>query len=391
LITQVLLNATIRTTQDKLANEVYITTQFFNPVINKWDNLLEKVLVKNGAFKGVFNEKLKTKKALLLLAMLSDGYDIGLFPQLRLINSNPQKAEMPEVIAYGGTTSYSKTLDTVTINFDDVWLYDVNQLKEQLNYIDKAADHIIAATTRPNEKTMLCAAMFGALSGKTANEIQTLQKENETLITNTEVIKKENETLLANTEAIKKENAALILHAEAMKKEYEKTIAELTAAAGTTTATTMEANKVYTGVVNEMAKAADLMKNSKYEISKLSLDLKVLVKNDAAGNIQLQMVDGAVAEKIAGDTLSNLRIDISTRDISTVNTAVNSMNSVIGLTETEARKKLIGLGLKMKSVYQLTDEYTIGQAFKQTPEANTDILEGSLVTVIFAKDKNEFH
>ena len=42
-------------------------------------------------------------------------------------------------------------------------------------------------------------------------------------------------------------------------------------------------------------------------------------------------------------------------------------------------------GLKLNPIYQFSDIHTLGQAFKQYPEANTELMEGSVITVIFSK------
>ncbi len=161
---------------------------------------------------------------------------------------------------------------------------------------------------------------------------------------------------------------------------------------GTTTRdTTLAASRVYTGVIDEMAKAAAAMNDSKYEIAALKLDLKVLVKNDESGNLKLQMVDDKIAERVSGDSLSMLTIDISPKDLVKANTTMNPIPKLIGLTETETRKKLADYGLKLNAIYQATDKYVIGQAFKQSPDAGTEIIAGSTITVIFAKNKNVFN
>ena len=123
----------------------------------------------------------------------------------------------------------------------------------------------------------------------------------------------------------------------------------------------------------------------------MSLDLKVLATNDEAEGLKLQLVNDSVASTVNADALSVLHMTITPRDFNLPNTATNPMPGMNGLTETEARKKLLSYGLKMNPVYQQTDQHVIGQAFKQSPEAGTQIIEGSTVTVIFAKEKETYN
>lgn len=161
---------------------------------------------------------------------------------------------------------------------------------------------------------------------------------------------------------------------------------------GTTQQRTQEANKVYSNVVKEIAKATQELNaaNSSYQISNLALDLKVLVKNEDGG-VKLQMVDDTLAESINGDALSNIRIEVKANDLSSINTATNVLPNIIGLTETEVRKKLQNYGLKLNPIYEFSDTRVIGQAFKQFPESSVEIVEGSTITVFFAKKKGSLN
>ncbi len=153
---------------------------------------------------------------------------------------------------------------------------------------------------------------------------------------------------------------------------------------------TMQANEVYSNVINEINLANQNLGNSKYQLSNMSLDLKVLVQNDSEG-LKLQLVDDMLAEGLNGSALSNIRIDVKSTDLNPTNTNEAKLPDLSGLTETEVRKRLANYGLKLKPVYQFSSTKVIGQSFKQHPAANTDIIEGSTITVIFAKEKNKYN
>lgn len=153
---------------------------------------------------------------------------------------------------------------------------------------------------------------------------------------------------------------------------------------------TMQANEVYSNVINEINLANQNLGNSKYQLSNMSLDLKVLVQNDSEG-LKLQLVDDMLAEGLNGSALSNIRIDVKSTDLNPTNTNEAKLPDLSGLTETEVRKRLANYGLKLKPVYQFSSTKVIGQSFKQHPAADTDIIEGSTITVMFAKEKNKYN
>ena len=363
MINQLLLKANFKNYLDEIVSDLFINVAFFSPTENLWIPFINNTSLEKGSLN--INFTAKTKGAEPFFTILNKSFEIGSIPQIRLTNANPINAKMEEILASSGIITMDNTTNTLVIQYGDLWLHHTDLIKEQVALLVGKVAAIQVTTPIPNDKTLLYKTLASALAGKTPPVDTSLDLEK---------MKIENEKLTIQL----KEANDIITNLESRT-------------AIPTSDSTLSASKVYTGVIDEIAKAAAEMNDSKYEIAALKLDLKVLVKNDEAGNLKLQMVDDKIAERVSGDSLSMLTIDISPKDIVKANTAMNAIPKLIGLTETETRKKLADYGLKLQPIYQATDKYVIGQAFRQSPEAGTEIIAGSTVTVIFAKNKNVFN
>lgn len=146
----------------------------------------------------------------------------------------------------------------------------------------------------------------------------------------------------------------------------------------------LDAKKVYSSIINDIAIADAEMDNSRFKMANISLNLKATVEKGPQGTL-FGLVDFESAKDINAAAISDISIDIvpNTTSIKSKNTVPN----IIGLTETAARKIITNYGLKLDVVYQPTDnpKFIEGQAIKQIPEVGSEIIQGQEVIVIFAK------
>ncbi len=362
--------------------------QYFDINTNTWTEFVPQVIITNGEINYSF-----TMPRAKVYTSIKQIIETGTIPSFRLTKPSSTGSTykaITEVLAFSNEYEANssiefqkKTEPYVKVYFGNLWLLEkdlIARLKSDAvkNYKTEA----LVAQAIPNKTSIVYPAQRVAMMRPELFERFEPSK-NYLFIEDTKL---NNSDLLEQINDLKRENKLQILKL----KEYEERLA----VADDTIANerTHEASKVYTSVVNEITKAAEGMNTGKYNISKLSLDLKVMVKNDENG-MKLQLIDDKLASKVSAESLSSLIIEIQANELNTTNTNSHKAPTVIGLTETEARKKLMSYGLKMKPIYQLVekDKYTIGQAFKQSPDNTDELIEGSTVTVIFAKDNNIYN
>lgn len=368
MVNQLILTATIKSNKDEIITDYLVQLEYYDPKLNQWLPIVESKLIDSN-LKASFNEK--NTGFSNFIALFSKNFELGNFPMIRLVNKNRTSSSIAELISNGGAINYNPTSKTISIDFGNLWLYSKEQIKEQIdaNASSKSTlNQLQIAIQKPNAQTQSYNNLQLALNNELTPLLTKANLELQRLTT-------ENTKLQSEMVEMKKQHAAEI---EVLQKAESPAMPAV------------EPKSIYSGIIDQMAKASLEMKGSPYEISNLKLDLKVLATNGEDGSLKLQMVDRALAEKISGDSLSMLTMDITPKDIKS-NTGLNTMPKVIGLTETEARLRLAAFGLKMNPIYQATTKYITGQAFKQSPDLDTEIIEGSTVTVIFAKKINEFH
>lgn len=215
---------------------------------------------------------------------------------------------------------------------------------------------------------------------KTKNDIQTQQNSIDDLVEKVKisqqlVSEKNNEiaTLTKNT-AVK----------EIEISKLETKVTEIQSYVDAENPNKLDAKKVYSSIINDIAIADAEMDNSRFKMANISLNLKATVEKGPQGTL-FGLVDFESAKDINAAAISDISIDIvpNTTSIKSKNTVPN----IIGLTETAARKIITNYGLKLDVVYQPTDnpKFIEGQAIKQIPEVGSEIIQGQEVIVIFAK------
>ena len=146
----------------------------------------------------------------------------------------------------------------------------------------------------------------------------------------------------------------------------------------------LDAKKVYSSIINDIAIADAEMDTSRFKMANISLNLKATVEKGPEGTL-FGLVDFESAKDINAAAISDISIDIVPNTTSIK--SENMVPSIIGLTETAVRKTITNYGLKLDVVYQPTDnpKFIEGQAIKQIPEAGSELIQGQEVIVIFAK------
>ncbi len=146
----------------------------------------------------------------------------------------------------------------------------------------------------------------------------------------------------------------------------------------------LEAQKVYSSIVDDIVTADAKMDNSRFKLANISMNLKATVEKGPTGTM-LGLIDFESAQHINGAAISDISIDI----VPNSNTVItkNTVPNILGLTESAVRNILVNYGLKLDVVYQPTDNPKLieGQSFKQFPSAGSDLIKGQNITVIFSK------
>ena len=312
---------------------------------------------------------MQTQKSKLITKVLAFGGNIDLrsgaiFPKGALLAA-ASKASKTSKPAKSTKTTKAKTLanrkitatkaaaatilgelNAFVVDFDNVWLVTPDQENELVAKAQELGkDFALIAGTKELGQGGNVDALLQQIQNQNA-QIASLQTSNQSLMTqvvtlqNTVQLQTGQITTLNTTVQTKTaEVTALTSQVQTHLATIQTLQARIAALESSQSGQrTQEANKVYTNVVSEIAKATESLNNSNYKLSNMALDLKVLVKNDEDG-LKLQLVDDTLAETISGDSLSNIRIEVKANELGNSNTVVNPLPSIIGLTESQARKK----------------------------------------------------
>ena len=125
----------------------------------------------------------------------------------------------------------------------------------------------------------------------------------------------------------------------------------------------LEAQKVYSSIVNDIVTADSQMDNSRFKLANISMNLKATVEKGPTGTM-LGLIDFDSAQNINGAAISDISIDIVPNSNTVV--AKDTVPNILGLTESAVRNILVNYGLKLDVVYQPTDNPKLieGQSFK---------------------------
>jgi len=147
----------------------------------------------------------------------------------------------------------------------------------------------------------------------------------------------------------------------------------------------LPASTVYSSILSELQKTKEISVDSGYRLANLSLNLKTTVEQDDDG-MRLQLVDAKGATDLNTSAISDISVSIVDDNLSTATTnSADGTPSVVGLTETAARKRLQSFGLRLNPVYEYNSTKTIGQAIKQSPTPEEAYVSNQAVTVVFSK------
>jgi hypothetical protein len=442
--------------EDNPVERAELMIQFLNLEENRWVNLVEEVVVADGQLVldlDLKSEELRDNRELLPFFRALETNNI---PTMRLVYVEPGEEDMMQVLALGGMVSFNNDdpdNPLIPVDFGAQWLIDPYKYQQLLRSFPEL-QHWLVTLPRPEEDNEFYEVLKKALNGGDDATIEELlaqlaalreellieQEKVSNLTTALEAERAKTESLTASLtevkaalvaeqekvanlskqllgEQAKNEKLTVLLATEqkkvlslqsALEAETEKVV-ELTADLATAQEDierleaekedilnrgSVTANEVYTSIVNELEKTTENLSDSsgRYAVSNLSLTLKTHVKQEDDG-FKLQLIDSARADYVEDGTISDVQIDIISKEPPSVTPAASAMPKVIGLTETAARNRLSNSGLNMKTIYQAvnSDEIPLGQAFKQIPEAGEDINAGDTVTVIFAKGTSDFN
>lgn len=282
----------------------------------------------------------------------------------------------------------------------------VKEIAELQALVGTQEKQIEALQTEEAEKVKLVAASVAEMDTVKGelDQIKTVEEENNALLETLQMEKATLEqTVVANVVQIDQLTAA-INQKDVDLADKDKSISDLedevallngklyTAqeqvevdAATPFEAKALPASTVYTSILSEVQKAKNTTTDSGYRLATLSLNLKTTVEQDGDG-MRLKLVDSQSASSLNGNAISDISLSIVDDSVSTVTTSNTSNTpSVVGLTETAARKRLQAYGLRLSPVYEYNTGQTIGQAFKQSPTHDEAYVPNQTVTVVFSK------
>lgn len=419
--------ATLYTNKSIPLTDGEFMVQYYDLHTNTWAEFMPPSPVIDSNYEAIFpltqgenpNEELRAK--------VEGWMTLGAFPLTRLINADTVDSPETTVIGFASIVQPDDVELVITVDYGHRWL-TTSTIRHTLEGANELQEYEIGALIRPTDQDLpLYPAIQAALAetdnfasyelgvhtiavvdpnagGGTSsgsgdgsgtsletdlfvlrNQIELQQVELEQL--NLRIAARDTmiESQMATTEA---------LQTDIDDKDTQITALQAVVDAGQVAAAPL--NEVYTKIVQEVETSSANIADSNYTINNIQLSLKTHVQNGADG-IYVQLVDSAAAaasaEGVSDHAISELSFQVGTVK-PTAPTTATLAPTVIGLTETATRKRLAEYGLKQRAIYQAvspTGPHTIGQAFKQIPAAGEEILPNQEVTVIFAKDPNNFN
>lgn len=361
--------------------------------------------------------------------------EMGAFPMLRLINAASAESQWTAVMAFGGLLHPDPAQPgDFIVDFGGLWVLDQPHINQHLEGEQPDYEYAIAALPRPRGNHTLFGPLHAALtetdvlseyredlhmillrskdgtietskalaSAELTGEATAEVTEEPVTADNTELLSSQLQLQQSTIESLNRDldSKASIIESQdqlntQLQTELTATKAEvdrLNSLVEASTKTSSSVTDVYQQIVNDVntaSKATQESLDSAYTLGNVSLNIKTFVKQEEDG-LKLQLVDAFSAEQVKESVVSDLTIDVITKDPTSGTKQATISPRVTGLTETASRRRLAGFGLKLKAIYQQSDNQVNGQAFKQYPEAGADVKPGDTITVIFAKNEPKF-
>lgn len=396
---------TLKTKSNEEVNDLEIKIEYLNVSENEWKVLIPSFQVLEGAY---LSELAITGADAgdEVLGPLVRGLEFGILPTTR-VSLISRDADMPaKVIAQGGILKFyiREERNLIDIDFGSNWWLDPVSIKRTALEGLVGTDYEQVSLIKPLESNELFPALQAALN-QTENLNSYIVGEHSVLVQRIgEEDTESEEIILALTEELEiQTNLVVALNIELDEERERVGVLEETITTQSEDIVRLEeekfdilnreatpASEVYAAIVSELETASESATEGRFAVSNLSLSLKTHIKNDEDG-FKLQLIDSARADYVTDGTISEVQLDIISKDPIINAPTVLIMPKVNGLTETATRKRLTAFGLKLNPIYQASTTMTIGQAFKQTPDAGEEVNAGDTITVIFAKNNENFN
>lgn len=414
-----LFMAMIRTAYDQYLSSGSFAIEYYDPREQRWLDLMGTVTVRSGKLNEEYILQTNGEPVSATAATILKVLEAGGFPMMRLITADSAQSQWTEVLAFGGLLAPSpENPANLLLDFGPLWLLQEANINQHTSGDQPTYEYALAAIPRPRGNHSLYGPLHAAItqvdvladyryethevilrakdgSGTEAPPAETMELVNSQLQLQQSTIEGLNRDLTSKDLllASKDQESALL------QDELTATRAELEAVRAVADAATTKSSSVtdvYQQIiegVNTASKTTTESLDSAYTLGNVSLNIKTFVKEEQDG-LKLQLVDAANAGKVTDGVVSDLTIDVVSKDPSAGSAATPEAlvaPKVLGLTETATRKRLTQFGLRLKTIYQASSQQIAGQAFRQMPEAGADLKPGDTVTVLFAKNNTQFN
>lgn len=337
-------SGSFRNRKDETFTEKGHAIQYFSVKNSKWMDIVPDLTIVRGILSHRIQISTRTEK----IGEIVHQYNAGCIPTMRLVHKLSSEENVFNVLGIGNIMTFDRDRGDTQITFGDNWVQDKKTPMYTLEGEPEDLGHAIVASPRYTTDSPYHKAMKAALALP--------QK-----------------------------------FAEFDPKIHTVTVHKIDTTPGGISTKQSALKDVYSNVVKEVNTATSKLDNTPFKLTNVSLNLKAHVKDDVNG-FNVQLVDASSSEHLNPAGISDVKIDIATEGPKAQSVAEIPAPNVVGLTETAARKRLEGFGLKMEVIYQVfkSANKVVGQAAKQMPAAGEDIAPGSTITVIFSKDKSNF-
>ncbi|HAA17703.1 MAG TPA: hypothetical protein DCR93_00255 [Cytophagales bacterium] len=422
----------IRNADGTVSASLQLAIQYYNTIAQGWETLLSNFGLTNGAFEAKYQYLVGGAPPDATANRISNVIHVGGFPMVRLVLSATLLNASPDVLAFGGIVYPNGGVwDDLVLNFGELRLLSPSRIDQQIDGNQTNYEYAQVAVPFSDSVDPLLSSGGGAelssladpdsIDGGGGDVIDDIDGGGGGPVDNgggggvnggndetnggdslgdfNEFPDEQRYTLYTELIAQQKVQIASLSDQLSVQTDLNSTLNEQVTAKDTEIATlsgqiqtqntAKPVNEVYTQLIQEVDTASQ-GNFENYTLGNVSIDLKTFVSQDQDGNFQLQSVDSAGANNTNQETVSQVKFDINRNPAVKPSSSAAITPSVMGLTETAARKRLQAQGMKLVAIYQASDKNTVGQAFKQTPAAGEDSNRDLKVTVIFAKGEGQF-